>query len=400
MAWSRPGRTRAVAAALLAAGLACRAAAAGDGGAARDSLRFELDVRADVWCLLAEQVESGQRQAVSLDPADGTASGFEFRQGRIGLSAATADGRIETALTLRLEERADLLDGWIGWRPAAGLQLRLGQQKIPTTAEALQPDTELDFALRSVFAARLGDLALARTPYISSVMAAKSWDRDLGLAALVEAPAAEPRLRLLAMLGNGLGAGRSVGASERPGFLFANGPADRFAAARLELRAAPGTGRLRLGVHGSLNRHRDASLDARGPVFDLDRRSGGVDVEWAPRRGLRCGGFCGAGRLEDGWGGQRYRYEYRGHGQWGLWAPGAGRFELALRRDEFRGVHRPAGEPVRESRWTCGVNWRPEPNLRLQLNAVRKTTAGPDPDPDDDLLLLNVQTGFRLSRVL
>lgn len=363
------------------------------------AVRADLQAGASIWWTLREQAGNGLRQAGSLDPAADLASGFNFRQGRLALRLQTWEKDLELLVRLRLEERTDILDFWVEWRPRPGLAWRAGQQKVPATDEVLRPDEELDFITRSTFGSRLGDLSLARTPYISSVMAVKSWDRDLGISMRGGWPAAMPRLRLLAMVGNGLGAGNYIGGNESSEFLFSNRPGDLYAGTRLEWTAVRADGRgpdrLRVGGHASVNRHHDATLDARGPVFDLDRRSWSLDAGATGPHGHRIGGFLGAGRLEDNWTGEPYRYAFRGWGAWWLWVPGRGPWELGARRDLFHGEFLPGGDPTVERHWTLGLTWTPSPHTRLQLNYMRKVTASVrDPDPEDDILFLNLQAGL------
>jgi hypothetical protein len=189
-----------------------------------------------------------------------------------------------------------------------------------------------------------------------------------------------------------------VGGPESSEFLYTNNPGDLYSGARVEWSPQGERNRktpLRLGGHGSRNRHRNASLDASGPVFDLDRRTWSVDLHATPWPGQRGGAFLGGGRLEDFWGGQPYRLRFRGWGVWWLWAPGVGPWEAGLRCDDFRSEYLPVDDPTRERHWTLGVNWQPATVLRIQLNYVRKTTSrAAEPDPADDLLVLHLQAGL------
>ena len=151
-----------------------------------------VEATASFWWTAREEVENGLLQAGSLDPAADVASGFNFRQGRLALRFAHDDGALEALLRIRFEERTDIIDFWGLYRPAPGLSLAIGQMKIPSVGEVLVPDQQLDFISRTTFARNLGDWALARTPYISPVMAVKSYDRDLGLAARYEWPPRAP----------------------------------------------------------------------------------------------------------------------------------------------------------------------------------------------------------------
>lgn len=366
---------------------------------APDSVRLTVEASASIWLTVAEQAENGLRQTGSLDPAASHASGFNFRQGRLGARLQTPDSTIEVCLRLRLEERTDILDAWVGWRVARGWTLRLGQQKVPSTGEVLAPDEELDFITRSTFGCQVGDLSMFRTPYISPVMAGKSYDRDLGLSVHGSWPARKPRLQLLGMVGNGLGAGNYIGGAQSSEFLFSNSPGDLYMGARLEWIPLPTAeakpAPWRWGGHCSVNHHRNASLDARGPVLDLDRRSWSLDLQAAPFTGHHGGAFVGGGRLRDAWTQDPYRYEFRGWGAWWLWAPGDGPLEFGVRRDVFRGEYQPVDDPTEERHWTLGLNWRPRSEVRIQGNYVRKVTDRAQTlDPADDILFLNVQVAL------
>jgi hypothetical protein len=384
------------------------------------AIHVGLEATTSIWWTIREEVENGLRQSGSEDPADDVASGFNFRQGRLGLSFSSGSGALEALLRVRLEERTDLIDFWGLYRPVPSVALVAGQMKIPSTGEVLAADNRLDFITRTTFGRIVCDYALARTPYISPLMAVKSYDRDLGIAARLDWPAARPRARAFFMVGNGLGGNRYVGGEESPEFLFTNGIGEHHYGIRLEARLreraagldpgcegdATGTRRestsrlpwieeLALGAHGSLNRHEDVALDARGPVLDFDREARSVDLRASFAWGQRIEGFLGSGELDDNWGGARYRFDYSGWGIWSLWAPGRGSWEIGLRHDRLESGYRQARESTVQRHWTVGANWRPRPPLRLQLNYVAKATAGvADPDRSDDIAYLNVQYTF------
>lgn len=354
-----------------------------------------IEASTSFWWTIREEVENGLHQAGSLDPADDTASGFNFRQGRLGLIFAVPDSRIAGLLRIRLEERTDVIDFWGAYRAASWLSISIGQMKIPATAEVLAPDHRNDFISRTTFGRYLGDYALARTPYISSIMAAKSYQRDVGIAlrgAVAPRSGSEtPVLDYFLMIGNGFGGNRYVGGGQSSEFVYTNEFGEFYYGARLEVRPRQ---TIAIGAHGSLNRHTDIALDARGPVFDLDRRVATINCALDLPRGLRAGGFYGSGRMEDYWSRQAYRYDYSGWAGWLLANPIA-RLELALRYDVMTTEFHQNGNRTRQRNWTCGVNYRPEPALRLQLNYLAKETVdGFEPDLADNLLYLNVQFEF------
>lgn len=355
---------------------------------------LEIGASASTWLLLREQVETGLVQPGSGDPADDEASGFNFKQGRLTLQFHDPRNRLTGLLRLRLEERADLLDLWGSYRVGPALSVALGQMKIPATAEVLTPDEEGDFVIRSTFGSRLGDYALTRTPYISSIMAAKSYDRDLGLAlrgGLFDDESTRPRLSYFLMVANGLGGNRYIGGSGDE-FLYTNGVGDLYYGLRLE--GSPADGAV-VGLHGSINHHDDVALDDRGPVFDIDRRVWTADLTLRRENLGRLYGFYGDGRMEDYWTSTAYRYDFSGWGLWAIWELRPASLEIGLRYDTMTTEFQQDGNTTEERHWTFGANWRPQPRVRLQLDYVAKeTVAVRDPDLRDDLFCLNVQLLF------
>jgi hypothetical protein len=352
-----------------------------------------LEATTSFWFTAHEEVENGLLQAGSLDPADDVASGFNFRQGRLAVRFTSDDGAIEGLLRVRFEERTDIIDFWGLYHPAPGLSVAIGQMKIPSTGEVLVPDHQLDFITRSALGRTICDWALSRTPYISPVMAVKSYDRDLGLSLRAEWPPHDPRASAFLMVSNGLGAGRYVGGTESQEFAYTNSPGQYFYGARAEVR--PLAEGLVLGAHGSLNRHDDMALDPRGPVVDLDRRVWSADVVATLPWRQRAYGFYAAGEIDDTWGNARYQYDYSGWALSTFWQPGAAPLEVGLRYDEQTSGYRQVADEVVDRHWTFGVNWRPRPVLRLQANYVAKETVNPSsPDLDDDIFILNVQFTF------
>jgi len=195
----------------------------GAGGVRGDPPRTGVEATSSFWCSLVEEVENGLTQPGSGDPAAGEASGFNFRQGRLAFQIQSLDGKVAALVRLRLEERTDVLGFWGAYRHAPWLQVAIGQMKIPATGEVLRADHQLDFISRTTFGRNLCDYALARTPYNSSIMAIKSYDRDLGLQCSGDLPVhGRGSLAWRLMVANGLGGNRYVGGSESREFLYTN----------------------------------------------------------------------------------------------------------------------------------------------------------------------------------
>jgi len=355
---------------------------------------LEIGASMSTWVLLHEQVETGLVQPGSGDDADDEASGFNLKQGRATLHFRDPRHKLTGLLKFRLEERADLLDLWGSYRVGPALAVALGLMKIPATAEVLTLDENSEFITRTTFGERLGDYALFRTPYISSIMAAKSYDRDLGLAlrgGFLGTATSPPRAAYFLMVGNGLGGNRYVSASSGE-FLYTNSPGDLYYGLRLEGSPIDGA---TVGLHGSLNHHSDVALDARGPVVDIDRQVWTADLSLRKDALGRLYGFYGAGRMEDYWERTAYRFDFDGWGLWAFWELRDDRFEVGARFDTMTTEFQQDGNTTEQRNWTVGVNWRLQPRLRLQLDyAWKETIEVRQPDLRDNLLCLNVQFFF------
>ena len=361
-------------------------------GASGESPRIGIEANTSFWWIVAEEVENGLLQAGSLDEAADRASGFNFKQGRLAFSFESPTGRIGAFIRLRLEERTDVIDFWGSYRAAPWLTLSIGQMKIPSTAEVLTPDHGLDFITRTTFGQNIGDYALSRTPYISSVMAAKSYDRDLGIAIRGAYPDEDdPLLGCFLMVGNGIGANRYIG-GESGEFLYTNRFGDFYYGMRIEGRPVRW---MTVGAHASMNRHDDAALGARGPVYDLGRTVWTADLEARLPWGQRIDGFYGDGSMDDFLESQRYRFDYSGWGVWTIQPLFEDRLELCLRYDVFTTEFNGDGNETSRENWTAGLNYSPEEFLRIQMNYMHKESVNDfEPDLDDDILFVNVQFLF------
>jgi hypothetical protein len=360
---------------------------------AAETPKIGVQANTSFWWILDEEVENGLIQAGSGDDAADRAAGFNFKQGRIAFSFESPRRNIELFIRLRLEERTDVIDFWGAYHIAPWLGVSVGQMKIPSTAEVLTEDHALDFVSRTIFGRLVGDYALSRTPYISSVMAVKSYDRDLGIAFRGRYPNGEaPLLGYFLMVSNGIGANKYIGGRESNEFLFTNKFGDFYYGARLELTPVrPVT----VGLHYSMNRHDEAALGERGPVYDLDRRVWTVDLATELPWGQRLEGFYGNGGMDDFLESQPYRFDYDGWGLWSLQPLFDGLIELGLRYDAFTTEFQEDGNETSERNWTMGMNVHSEEYLRLQLNYVYKKTVNEfEPDIKDNILLINFQFLF------
>ena len=364
--------------------------AAGEGATVR------LQGDASVWWMIDEQVENGAIQDGSGDQAVDSASGFNFRQGRLAFIALSPDHKMEALIRLRLEERTDILDFYGAYHNSAPLNFYVGQMKIPSTAEVQRPDSDLDFITRSTFGQMIGDYSLSRTPYISSLMAVRSLNRDLGLALKGSYPdPAGPGLSWFLMVSNGIGSGNYVGGNESPEFLYTNKFGDYFYGARVEARPVEG---LMIGGHYSINRHDNVLIQDKTTVVDFEREAWSADAEVRFPFGLRLYGFYGQGRMNDFFNAQHYDFDYSGWGVQAVQALLKNQLELAVRYDTLGREFQQDGNVIEQNNWTFGANWKPNPFFRLQANYIWKDTVDKTMvDLDDDLFVLNFQFLFDLT---
>ena len=356
-----------------------------------DGLRVESN--ASFWWIIAEEVENGLFQNGSLDPAADRASGFNFSSGRVALAWQSADGRIEALVRLRIEERTDILDFYGTWNFRPWLRASVGQMRIPSTLEGLTPFYGLDFISRSSFARHISDYSLSRTPYISSMMAVKSYDRDLGLALKGELKGAgRTVLSWFLMVSNGIGAGSYIGGREDPGLIYTNDTGDHYYGCRVEVSPAA---ELTLGLHISRNRHENVAVGERGPVLDFDRFARTADLQATLPFGQRIYVFYGEGNMDDFSLAQRYLFEYSGWG-FSLVQPFQdGKLELCVRFDGFETRYTTGSVTNVQENLTLGLNFRQDERIRLMLNYLIKDTKNASvPDLGDDILYLDFQFTF------
>jgi len=352
-----------------------------------------IEADTSFWWTINEQVENGVIQSGSGDAAADTASGFNFKQGRLGFLIQSPDGKVEGLIRIRLEERTDIIDFWGAYHFAPWASVYVGQMKVPSTAEVLAPDHLTDFISRTTFGQNVGDYALSRTPYISSFMAVKSYNRDMGVALKGTLPDRnDPRFTYFLMVSNGIGSNNYIGGRESSEFLYTNEFGDYFYGVRLEGRP---WSFLTVGAHYSTNSHDNVLIQDKKTVVDLRREVWSADTELRFPFGLRVAGFYGQGTMDDFFNSQSYRFDYGGWGAWAIQSLLDNRLELGLRYDSFTAEFQEDGNETAQNHWTYGVNWMPNPYLRLQLNYEWKDTVNEfTSDLDDDILYMNIQFLF------
>ncbi|NMB76130.1 MAG: hypothetical protein GYA21_13495 [Myxococcales bacterium] len=362
------------------------------------------------WLTVFEQMEDaqGQVQQPSGDEATDNTAGFRINRVRVGLHWDFLDRLMRVAFQLKLEEPIQVLDLYLAVRPWSCLEIRAGQFKIPSSWEALEEDSRLDFLLRSDLSTALADYALSRTTYASSLFYGnRSQLRDLGLGLKFEAEPLGRPVRLFAMVGNGLGANLFIGGVSAKEFILTNG-AQFFYGARLTVEPWPGV--ISLGAHASWNRHDDVLFKSGRVVMDLHRVTGSADlaVRWeAP--GLRLHLLYGAGAILEDWddnGKDDYVFDgWEARLLWRLdrllaWALGGeplGRhgLELGVRFEQYNARADEVGPFSHQETWTFGLGYSFREYIRVQLNVIlRRTAKIYFPDLDDNGVLLGLQAAL------
>ncbi len=376
-------------AALAAAAILIISAGAASSG--QDDLR--IGGEGSFWWILREEVENGLYQNGSMDRAADVASGFNFRAGRLAVAWESDDHRTGITVRLRLEDRIDLLDFYGRWACRPWLRLYVGQMRIPSTREGLASPFETDFIGKSTFARYVSDYSLSRIPYISSVMAVRSYDRDTGISLKggLESGGREV-LTWSLMVSNGIGAGSYIGGREDEGFIYTNRAGDHYYGGRIE--ASPVSGMV-LGLHASRNRHEDVSLGDRGPVIDFDRRVLTLDLQAETPWGQRIYSFYGDGDMDDYSLAEDYVFEYTGWGLSMIQPFFGGMFELCARFDRFETRYETGGTVSCQDNLTAGLNYLPDKRIRVMLNyLVKDTDRSSQPDLADDILYLDMRFAF------
>ncbi len=353
-----------------------------------------IEANINIWVTFHEQVENQLVQAGSLDEAAQEASGFNFKQGRLGFMFLSPDTQWEALIRFRLEERTDIIDFWGAFRPSVLFGAYIGQMKIPSTFEVLQRDHMIDFITRTTFGQNVGDYSLARTPYISSLMNTKSNNRDLGLSFKGAFKFEEERyIKYFLMVGNGAGAGNYIGGRESSEFFYANEFGDFLYGGRLEF--CPWKP-IVIGGHASFNAHDEVVLQDKQTLADVERLAWSADVQIRTPWGMKVNGFYGMGWMEDYLNSTNYQFDYEGWGVWAIQGFFEGGLEFGLRYDAFITEYMNDGVRTEQNNLTVGVNWRPVRWTRLQLNYMWKDTVNNfEDDLGDDIVFLNVQFMYK-----
>lgn len=345
-----------------------------------------------------EQVENGLRQPVTWDDAADVASGFSLHRARV--EADWRRGDLGAHIGVRLEASPVSLSDAYAFLPVWGDRaiLYLGQMKIPGTYEIQTSSRELDFLSRSQLSAQLADLALSRSPALSSPRfnGARAFLRDAGVGLKGRVKPLGLPARYFLMIGNGLGANRFIGGDEAKQELYANEVGAYFYALRLEVTPwggseTPGevTNALRLGGHASYNHHPNLLLDDKRTVLDLERRSFSADASLTLLERVRLTVLYGGGVVDDDFDHDgKDDYRYRGWELKAMVKLGSG-LEAGVRVDEFTDEYYDNGIEDRRRSITGGLAWRPLPGMRLQLDYKHNTLdSDVDPDLDDDSVIL------------
>ncbi len=374
------------------------------------SENLDLFGYAKIWATGYEQMEEteGLYQHPSRDGAATWTTGFSINMARAGFKWRLLDEMFELGSLLRLEKNPGILDLYVGFRPLEGLELVVGQIKIPGPYENLLRPTELDFILRSRISEDTADFSLARTTYASSLFyGVHSYLRDLGLAVKWQQALGWGVLKTFLMVGNGLGANLYIGGETKREYILTN-PGQLFSGARVELADLGQV--LTIGAHFNYNWHDNMVFNSGRVVYDLHRLSWSSDARiQIPGTGLRLTGLYSTGKIEDDYDNDdRTDLAYRGFELKAVWNAGKmlARFmgssffarheiELGLRFEREESEWNENGQTLCTDIWTLGVNYHYRNFLKLQLNAILRDTDDPSlPNLDDNALIACIQVSF------
>ena len=106
-------------------------------------------------------------------------------------------------------------------------------------------------------------------------------------------------------------------------------------------------------------------------------------------------GFYGKGRLRDFWTAESYWFDYQGWGVELLQGFFKDRLQLGARYDTFITELMRDNNETEQNNWTFGLNFRPHPAFRLQVNYVDKNTVNEFADDlADNIFYANFQFLF------
>ncbi len=359
-------------------------------GAARADLEIITD--ASFWWVIQEQNENGIMQIRTEDDAAREASGFNLKRARISLLPSAPQYNLYAKVQAEFSQQVNLLDAWISYRPVPFFNLYVGQMKIPSTYEVLTDEYSLDFITRTVFSQKVVNYSLATSTYEGPLTGLDAHLRDVGIGFQGSWDAGQKWdvIKYFVMVGNGLGANFSIGNAESPGFMVSNNFGDYLYGARLELAPLEW---IKLGGHYDYNVHHNMLFRDRATVLDLDRTSWSTDLTIKTPWGLRAVGMYGEGVIADDWLTlDKKDYQYEGWETRVIQGFFNDRLELAARFDTYRWETNESGEPSHEDHWTYGVNWKPIPQMRLQLDYLTKTTViAFEKDLNDNIVFLNIE---------
>jgi hypothetical protein len=361
----------------------------------------ELDIGGELsfWWTIYEGNENGLQQAVTQDPAADEASGFNISLARLNFTYDDPERKLGGKFQLRLEEKVDILDLYLKWDPRDDFELYLGQMKVPSTYEALEENTELDFISRSTLAGLLTDWSLSRTSYYSSFYGNKSVYRDagIGVKGAIKDDEGIDKLKYFFMIGNGLGHSLYIGGRESKEFIFTNNFGDYFYGLRADWMPSDD---LTIGGHYSINKHKDVLFNDETTVFDLDRKSHSIDIRY-DNPDYKLAFMYGGGVIDDDFfhTGER-NLDYAGW-EGKILVPLNKTVEAGLRYDNYSYTAHGSPSATDQNNWTIGLNYNLEKDMRVQVNYMLKdTNTIGEPDLDDDIFFVNFQYKFNTGDIL
>lgn len=365
-----------------------------------DTHKLGVGLEVGLWLTIFEQSENGLKQTGTLDKGTEITSGFNFTRGRVAFNYRYLPHNLLLRLQIRLEERVDILDGYVGWEPKKWFRVYLGQMKVPSTYEALTSGSSLDFISRSSLSKSISDWSLSRASYYGSFYGNLSYYRDLGLAIKGTLALKERAdfFKYFLMISNGLGQGLYIGGRESKEYIYTNDVGDFFYGLRLELSPFKF---FQFGGHISHNKHDNMVFNDERTVFDLKRQSWSVDLRFDLPH-TRITGMYGGGLIDDDFfhSGKK-NLEYSGWEAAVIFSLWKERLELGARYDAYITESHESGNEIEQNNLTLGANLQFFNKLRIMLNYIFKDTVNDiEPDLDDDILYMSVIYAFSVEDLL
>jgi hypothetical protein len=302
------------------------------------------------------------------------ASGFSFRRVRLYTEAFAS--LFSFRLELAFENGFQLLDAWARLNAYKKyIVVAVGQMKIPSTYENMDPSYALDMITMSTISEVMPNYQLSMHANDTSPFRGyKANQRDMGVGLRGDAYG----FGYFLFVGNGLGADYAIGAGESKQNFWANQFGAYFYGVRLTMDFArtfknamekAQIKRLEIGGFFSYNDHQNMVSGDKQTVYDLNRLDYDVELNVAITKYLRLTGMYGWGVIRDNFmRNSKTDCEFYGWEAKVMVAPIPETLELGARVDYYYSELNENGETDETRSYTIGISWRFWDHFRLDFN--------------------------------